>query len=86
MSVLYHLGKANDVTDDLSRMTMGSVSHVEEGMKDLAKDDHRLDRLGVWLEDPPNGGFMVYNNFKSSLVFEVKSKQHLDPLLIELKK
>ena len=33
MSVLYHLGKANVVADDLSRMSMGSVSHVEEEKK-----------------------------------------------------
>ena len=28
---------------------------------------------------------MVHNNFDSSLLVEVKSKQHLDPLLMELK-
>ena len=28
---------------------------------------------------------MVHNNYKSSLVVDVKSKQHLDPLLMELK-
>ena len=28
MSVLYNCGKANVVVDALSRMTMGSVSHV----------------------------------------------------------
>ena len=31
ISVLYHPDKANVVVDDLSRMTMGSVSHVEDG-------------------------------------------------------
>ena len=34
MSVLYHLDKANVVVDALSRMTIGYVSHVEEGEKD----------------------------------------------------
>ena len=86
MSVLYHPGKANMVADDLGRMTMGTVSHVEEGKKDLVKDVHRLARLGVQLEDCPNGGFMVHYNYESSLVVEVKSKQHLDKYLIELKK
>ena len=28
---------------------------------------------------------MVHHNFESSLVFEVKSKQHLDQSLMELK-
>ena len=49
------------------------------------KDVHRLVLLGVRLEDSPNGGFMVHHNSDSSLVVEVKSKQHLDPLLMDLK-
>ena len=59
MSVLYHHGKANGVADGLCRMTMGSVSHINESNKDLEKDVQRLVRLGVRLEDSPNGGFMV---------------------------
>ena len=42
------------------------------------KDFRRLARLGVRLEDSLNGGFMVHHNSESSLVVEVKSKQHLD--------
>ena len=53
MTVLYHLEKANVVADALSHMTMGSVSHVEEGRKNFIKDVHRLARLGVRLEDSP---------------------------------
>ena len=30
MSILYHPSKANVVTDALSRLSMGSTSHVEE--------------------------------------------------------
>ena len=85
MSVLYHSGKANMVADALSRMTMSNVSHVDEAKKNLVKDVHRLARLGVRLEDSPNGGFMVHHNSESSLVVEVKSKQHLDQPLMELK-
>ena len=40
---------------------MGSVSHVEEEKKELVKDVHVLDLLGVRLEDSPNGGFMVHH-------------------------
>ena len=43
--------KANMVGNTLSRMTMGSVSHVEEVKKYQVKDVHRLARLGVRLED-----------------------------------
>ena len=85
MSVLYHPCKANMVADTLSCMSMGCVSHVEEDKKELVKDVHRLDRLGVRLEDSPIGGFMVHHNSDSSLVVEVKYKQHLDPLLMDLK-
>ena len=77
MKFLYHPGKANVVADALSHMTMGSVSHVEEEKKELVKDVHRLDRLGVRLEDSPIGGFMVHHNSDSSLVVEVRSMQHL---------
>ena len=49
------------------------------------KDVHRLACLGLRLEDSPNCGLMFHNNSESSLVVEVKSKQHLEKLLIELK-
>ena len=62
ISVLYHPDKANVVVDALSRMTMGNVSHMEEYKKYLVKDVHRLPRLGVQLEDSPNGSFMVHHN------------------------
>ena len=42
MSVLYHPSKANVVRNALSRMTMGSVSHVEEAKKDLVNNFHRM--------------------------------------------
>ena len=62
MSVLYHPGKANVVEDTLNRMTIGSVSQIEESKKDLVKDVHRLARLGVRLEGSPNGCVMVHHN------------------------
>ena len=66
MSVLYNPGKANVVVDAISRMTMSSVSHIDEAKKDLVKDVHRLARLGVRLEDFPNGGFIVHRKSESS--------------------
>ena len=38
MSVHYHPGKANVVVDTLSRLSMGSVAHIEVESKDLVKD------------------------------------------------
>ena len=86
MSVLYHPGKDNVVANALSRMIMGSVSHLDEAKKDLARDVHRLTRLGVRLESSPYGGAIVHHSSESSLVVEVKSKQHLDLSLMELSK
>ncbi|KAH0748282.1 hypothetical protein KY290_027514 [Solanum tuberosum] len=85
MSVLYHPGKANVVADTLSRISMGSISHMEEEKRELARDVHRLARLGVRLEDSPKGGVMIRHNYESSVVLDVKSKQHPDPILMELK-
>ena len=85
MSVLYHPGKANVVADALIRVSMSSVTHVVDDKKELVKEVHRLAHLGVRLEDSPKGGFVVRHNSESSLVVWVKSKKHLDPLLMELK-
>ena len=52
------------VADALNRMTIGTVSHVEESNKDQVKDIHRFDSLGVLLEDSLDGGFIVHRNSK----------------------
>ena len=59
MSVHYHPGKANVVADALSRLSKGSVAHVEEKRKDLVKDVHRLARLGVRLMSISDNGVTV---------------------------
>ena len=51
MSILYHLGKANNVSDALSRLSMDSTSYFEIDKNELAKVGHRLERLGVHLLD-----------------------------------
>ena len=43
MSVLYHPGNANVVADALSRLSMNSVSHIENEKKELVKDVHRFE-------------------------------------------
>ncbi|KAH0633818.1 hypothetical protein KY284_036604 [Solanum tuberosum] len=80
MNVLYHPGKANVVVDALSRLYMGSVAHVEEERKELAKEVHRLARLGVCLMSISDGGVTVQNGSESSLVVEIKEKQDSDPI------
>ena len=85
MSVLYHPGKANVVADALSRLSMGSISHVKDSKKKMAQEIHQLARLGVRLVDSSEGGVCVHSSLDSSLVFEVKKKQDGDPSLVKLK-
>ncbi|WMV09711.1 hypothetical protein MTR67_003096 [Solanum verrucosum] len=53
--------------------------------KELVRDEHRLAQLGVQLVDSTKGGVMVHNGSRPSFVSNVKSKQDLDPILLELK-
>ena len=87
MSVLYHSGKANIVADALNRLSMGSISHIEDSKKKMAQEIHHLSRLGVRFFDSSEGGVCVQSSTKLSLVSEVKKKkQDRDPSLIKLKK
>ncbi|WMV59329.1 hypothetical protein MTR67_052714, partial [Solanum verrucosum] len=61
------------------------VAHVEDEKKKLVRDVHRLARLDVQLVDSTKGGVMVHNGSESSFVMDVKSRQDLDPMLMELK-
>ena len=85
MSILYHTEKANVVAYALSSVSMPSLLHVEEAKKDLAQDVHSLARLGVQLDDSQKVGVMIRHNFNSSVIIDVKSQQHLDPILMEFK-
>ena len=53
MIVLYHPSKANVIADDISRMNMGSVSHIDGSKKDLVKDIHMIACLGLRMVDSP---------------------------------
>ena len=61
INVNYHPDKANVVANALSILSMGSVAHVEEERKDLVKDVHGLDRLGVLLMSISDSGVIVQN-------------------------
>ena len=85
MSVHYYPGKANVIVDDLSRLSMGSITHVEEKRREIVKDIHRLARLGVLLMSISDNGIKVHNGVESSLVVEVNENQKSDQMLLELK-
>ena len=86
MSVLYPPDKAYVVADALSHIIMSILSNLEKAKKDLAREVHKSARLGLRSESSPDGGALVHHNSESSLVVEVKSKQHLDLSLMELSK
>ncbi|XP_070013143.1 uncharacterized protein [Nicotiana sylvestris] len=79
------LRKANVVVDALSRTSMGSLAYLEAYQRPLAREVHQLAILGVCLADYNEGGVIMQNRAKSSLVAEVKEKQFNDPLLAQLK-
>ena len=86
MSLYYHLGKANVVANAINRLSMGSLSHVEEGKKKMVKDIHRLANLGGRLLYSKDGGVIVHELAKSSLCAKVMEKQVEDPILMQIKK
>ncbi|XP_075077297.1 uncharacterized protein LOC107789900 [Nicotiana tabacum] len=85
IDILYHPGKANIVTDALSRKSMGSLSHVEADKVKMTKYLCHLASLQVCLVDAEGGRILVQNTAKSSFVTEVKERQHEDPELIKLR-
>ena len=74
MSVHYHPCKSNVVASSLSRLSMGSVSLIDDEKKEFVKVVQQLDRLGVRLVDTPSGGSSVHSNSESSFVVDVKAK------------
>ena len=61
-----HLGKSNVLANALSRLSMGSVAHVEEGRKELVKDAYSLARLEVCLMRISDCGVTIHNEKKFS--------------------
>ncbi|XP_069154571.1 uncharacterized protein [Solanum lycopersicum] len=79
-----HKSKANVVANSLNRMSMESTAHIEDEKNELAKEVHRLARLGMWLVCSTSGGVLVHPSSESSLIVKVKNGQHLDSVLMEL--
>ncbi|XP_070014108.1 uncharacterized protein [Nicotiana sylvestris] len=85
VNILYHPGKANVVANALSRRSMGSLTHVEAEKRQLTREIHQSACLGVRLVDSGNGGVVLQNTAKSSLIAEVKERQYEDPELVKLR-
>ncbi|WMV08748.1 hypothetical protein MTR67_002133 [Solanum verrucosum] len=83
-SALCHSGKTNVVADAHSPLLMSNVAHVNDCKKDLVCDVHRFSQLGFYLVDSNEGGVIVKNSSNSSLVSDVKVKQDLDLVMVDL--
>lgn len=59
MSLHYHPCKANMVANSLSKLSMGSLSHMDKEKRDFVRDINRLDNLGVRLLDSKDSGVIV---------------------------
>ena len=70
--MFYHPGNASVVAVTLSRLSMGSASHVHEQMKELAKEVQRLIIFEVRLMSILNSVVTVKNGTKSLLGMKVK--------------
>ncbi|XP_070013170.1 uncharacterized protein [Nicotiana sylvestris] len=85
VNILYNPRKANVVVDALSRRSMGSLAHVEAEKRQLTREIHQLAYLGFRLVDSGNGGVVLQNTTKSSLIAEVKERQYENPELVKLR-
>ena len=84
MSIHYHPSKANLVIDALSRLSIGSIGHIEEEKKELANDSHRLASSRFQIMDSTVRGIVVTNGAESLLVSLLKEKQDQYPIFLEL--
>ena len=56
---------------------MGNTSYFEKGKRELAKEVHRLARIGVRLMDFHRRGVVVMNGVESSLLSELRVEERL---------
>lgn len=85
MSINYHPNKANLLANAPSRLSMGSITRVEEERNELGKDVHSLVQLGVHIMIISDCGVTIQNGLESSFVEKTKKNQYTDLILLQLK-
>lgn len=85
MSLSYHLDKTNIIVDALRSSPMGRLSYIDEEKRGLVKGIHRFANFRVCLLNSKNAGVIFQEVVKSSLSDEVKEKQALDPIHMQIK-
>ncbi|KAF3672357.1 putative 3-oxoacyl-[acyl-carrier-protein] reductase, chloroplastic-like isoform X1 [Capsicum annuum] len=84
MTYLGHVVSSEGIMVDPQKLSMGSLSHMDEETQNLVKDIHHLTNLGVCLLDFEDGGVIVQEVERSSLGAKVKEKQILDPIMMQI--
>ena len=87
ITILYDLGKANVVTNALSRKagSMGSLDHLQVSRHPLAKEVQTLANDLMRLEVLEKGGFLAYVEVRSFFLDKVKGKQFADEKLSRIR-
>lgn len=68
------------VENMLSIVSTDIMAHEQKKEWELAKEVHRLAHLGVCFHDKDYRGVVFPNGLESSVVLEVKKKQHRNPI------
>ena len=77
-TILYNLGKANVVTDALSKKSMGSLTHVSIHQRLSVREVRECLNDGVMLSISETREMIAHMQVRSSLAKEVKQLQHDD--------
>jgi hypothetical protein len=72
-TIQYHLGKANVVTDALSRKSSGSLAHIQEVRRPLIRELHELVDEGVRFGLSKAGAMIAHFQVKSDLFDKIKA-------------
>lgn len=74
MSIFYHPDKDNIVVNDLNRLSMGSLAHVDDDKQELVKNINHLAYIRVCLIDSEDGEVLLHRVSQLSLIVEIKEK------------
>ena len=83
--ILIHPGKANMVSDALSRKSSGSLAHISVERRPLIQELHALVDQGLMIKISRSGGLLAQFKVRSVLRDRIKAAQNRDPVLVKLK-
>ena len=73
--ILYHPGKANVITDALSRKSSGNLAHISVKKRPLIQELHKLVDQGLMMKISRSGGLLAQFRVRSVLRDRIKIAQ-----------